>query len=161
MSETPKKKSKDEKKKEKSYFDVDLSNGQRGVWLVKVPKYISDRWKSDAKPKQNVGKIRITKSRFGGQKPKIAFSLDSGLVEAGGSGNNERIPQEHNFVVSTLTAQTMAVFSQTKALYEPGDDESGSGIETSPASMSIEGTVVQRCECRPIMAADNVYMRVS
>ena len=38
--------------------DVDLSNANRGVWLVKVPKYIADRWEG-AKDGADVGKLRI------------------------------------------------------------------------------------------------------
>ena len=32
----------------KSDRDLDLENSHRGVWLVKVPKYISDRWEKAA-----------------------------------------------------------------------------------------------------------------
>ena len=40
--------------------DLDLANSTRGVWLVKVPKYISDRWEKAA-PDTEVGKLRIKK----------------------------------------------------------------------------------------------------
>ena len=35
-----------EKVKKTSDKDLDLSNAGRGVWLVKVPKYIAERWES-------------------------------------------------------------------------------------------------------------------
>ena len=38
--------------------DVDLNNANRGVWLVKVPKYIADRWER-AKDGTDVGQLRI------------------------------------------------------------------------------------------------------
>ena len=41
----------------KSDRDLDLENSHRGVWLVKVPKYISDRWEK-ASANTEVGKQR-------------------------------------------------------------------------------------------------------
>lgn len=40
--------------------DLDLSNVNRGVWLVKVPKYIAERWEV-APGDMEVGKLKITK----------------------------------------------------------------------------------------------------
>jgi len=40
--------------------DLDMSSSSRGVWLVKVPKYISNKWN---KCPENVdaGRLKITK----------------------------------------------------------------------------------------------------
>lgn len=40
--------------------DLDLANADRGVWLVKVPKYIANRWEK-APGSIEVAKLRITK----------------------------------------------------------------------------------------------------
>lgn len=40
--------------------DLDLSNANRGVWLVKVPKYVAERWEK-APGDMEVGKLKITK----------------------------------------------------------------------------------------------------
>lgn len=40
--------------------DLDCANAARGVWLVKVPKYISSRWEK-AQPMSEVGRLKITK----------------------------------------------------------------------------------------------------
>lgn len=40
--------------------DLDLSNAGRGVWLVKVPKYIANKWEK-APGNIEVGKLKITK----------------------------------------------------------------------------------------------------
>ena len=50
-----------EKPTKKSDKDIDLSNSERGVWLVKVPKYIADRW-SKADPCSEVGRLRFDAS---------------------------------------------------------------------------------------------------
>ncbi len=67
------------KEKKLSDKDLDLMNAHRGVWLVKVPKYIADRWEKVA-DQTEVGKLRIT--RRPGIKPTVAFSLDDTIVAA-------------------------------------------------------------------------------
>lgn len=41
-------------------MDLDCQNASRGVWLVKVPKYISQRWQIQ-KPMTEIGQLNITK----------------------------------------------------------------------------------------------------
>ena len=60
------------KEKKTSDKDLDLSNCNRGVWLVKVPKYIADRWES-VEPNATVGKVKLSKRP--GEKPLITLSL--------------------------------------------------------------------------------------
>ena len=54
----------DSKKKDKDVIvfekDLDMSMASRGVWLVKVPKYISNKW--DKCPGNiEAGRLKITK----------------------------------------------------------------------------------------------------
>lgn len=39
---------------------LDTSHATRGVWLVKVPNYLSESWKK-ASESQELGKMRISK----------------------------------------------------------------------------------------------------
>jgi len=57
------------KDKSKNKGDVDLNNTKRGVWLVKVPKYISDRWEKAA-ANTEVGKLKIKQVNKG--KPEVS-----------------------------------------------------------------------------------------
>ena len=61
------------KEKKASDKDLDLSNCNRGVWLVKVPKYIADSWES-VEANATVGKVKLSKRS--GEKPLITLSLD-------------------------------------------------------------------------------------
>jgi len=144
---TPKDK---EKSKNKTDRDLDLANSVRGVWLVKVPKYISDRWEKSA-PNTEVGKLRIRKVT--GAKPEVNFTLSDAVCAplAGLSENDkmelvrnsstyQQIPKEHKFRVSSIAAQTLGVFSHTS-----GDIEDTSSVD----KLSVEGKVVQRAECCP------------
>ena len=77
MSSTPQ--NSGEKSKKASDKDVDLSNSARGVWLVKVPKYISERWETQSGGAQ-VGKLKIIKRS--NMKPMVTLSLDDHLTKA-------------------------------------------------------------------------------
>lgn len=54
----------DSKKKDKEVIiygnDLDMAGANRGVWLVKVPKYISSRW-DKCKGNETAGTLHITK----------------------------------------------------------------------------------------------------
>ena len=123
-SATPKSEAKEEKVKKVSDKDLDLSNANRGVWLVKVPKYIAERWESGNTGK-DVGKLKIT--RVQGQKPKVSFSLEDSLTKAMPENKEieqkTSIPKDHTFMISANANQTLAVFSCTTG--EPTDDAPG------------------------------------
>lgn len=123
---------------------VDCSNATRGVWLVKVPKYISQRW--DAAPGNiEVGRLKITKAS--GQKPAVSFTLSEAVLAM----ERATIPKEHQFVISSVGGQTLGVFSQTAA-------GSSDAVVPQPETVAIEGKVIQRAECRP--RADASYMQL-
>lgn len=64
--------------KSSSASELDLTNASRGVWLVKVPKYISSRWEN-AKEQTEVGKLLISKGADG--TPEIKFNLSEELIK--------------------------------------------------------------------------------
>ena len=39
--------------------ELDTSNATKGVWLIKVPNYLSDLWK-EAEPNSDLGLMRIS-----------------------------------------------------------------------------------------------------
>lgn len=43
-----------------SSSEMDIVNASRGVWLVKVPKYISNEWEK-APSMSEIGRLKITK----------------------------------------------------------------------------------------------------
>lgn len=85
--------------------ELDLSNAGRGVWLVKVPKYIANKWEK-APGNIDVGKLRI--SKFPGQKAQVSLSLSDAVINL---DPTEKIPKEHRLDVSVVTKQTLGVFS--------------------------------------------------
>jgi len=152
MSANGKEGSGKEKVGKKTDRDLDLANNGRTVWLVKVPKYISDRWER-ASANTEVGRLRIKKTP--GAKHEVNFTLaDSicaqvtGLTEMDkhamirNSSTAQQVPNQVKFKVSSVSAQTLGVFSHTSI-----DQETSPG---QPDKLSLEGNVVHRAECLPI-----------
>ncbi|XP_031585298.2 general transcription factor IIF subunit 2-like [Oreochromis aureus] len=123
-------------------MEVDLSGVKqsKGVWLVKVPKYLSQQWDKAAE-KGDVGKITIGKKQG---KTEVCFSLSDELTALDAVGENDaslQVPKDHPFTMHTVGGQTMAVFSHSDT------DE-----------ISLEGMVVHRAECRPVVT--DSYMKL-
>ncbi len=133
-----------EKPKKTSDKDVDLSNRTRGIWLVKVPKYISERWQHCAGPQQEVGKLKI--ARNPGEKPLVTLNLDDKICEDKPDqamlDQKKAIPKEHKLVINAMQVQTLAVFSHTS-----GNSQAEPPV---PDRLALEGKINQRADCRPI-----------
>ncbi|KAM8980234.1 general transcription factor IIF subunit 2-like [Sarcophilus harrisii] len=110
-----------------------------GVWLVKVPKYLSQQWAKASGVE--VGKLRIAKNQGS---TEVSFTLNEELAnihDIGGKPASVSAPREHSFLLQSVGGQTLTVFTES-----PSD------------KLSLEGIVVQRAECRP--AASENYMRL-
>jgi len=131
--------------------DLDLSNAGRGVWLVKVPKYIAQKWEK-APTNMDVGKLRINKTP--GQKAQVSLSLTPAVLAL---DPEEKIPTEHILDVSQVTKQTLGVFSHM-APSDGKENSTTSAAQPDNEKLYMEGRIVQKLECRPI--ADNCYMKL-
>jgi transcription initiation factor TFIIF subunit beta len=140
--------------------DLDLTFAGRGVWLVKVPKYMSECW-AKAKSGQEVGKVVISTTRHPTDpavKPLIdvAFHINEPLAYDT-SAEPTKIPTEHKFVMKKEGRKdlplSLAVLS-TEPLAEPASGSQNSVISEYRAS--IEGRVIDKAECRP--TGDAGYM---
>ncbi|XP_053214194.1 general transcription factor IIF subunit 2-like [Panonychus citri] len=127
--------------------DMDIINASRGVWLVKVPKYMANEWET-APARSELGRLKISKGNTG--RPEILFDLSGEVFEQANShraASDPKIPKEHRFIISDISHQHLAVFSC------PKEDKSGTS-----SKLVLEGNVVQKGECRP--KADTNYMRL-
>uniref|UniRef100_A0A6M2DRQ1 General transcription factor IIF subunit 2 n=1 Tax=Xenopsylla cheopis TaxID=163159 RepID=A0A6M2DRQ1_XENCH len=127
--------------------ELNTANRGRGVWLVKVPKYIANKW-DKAPGNIEVGKLKIVKPE--GQKSQVSLTLSEAVLCLKEPGEIS-IPKEHRLDVSTVTRQTLGVFSHMI----PDNSDS---LETKPELLFMEGRIVQKLECRPY--ADNCYMNM-
>ncbi|XP_029601415.1 general transcription factor IIF subunit 2 isoform X1 [Salmo trutta] len=144
--------------------EVDLTGAKQntGVWLVKVPKYLSQQW-AKASGRGEVGKLRIGKNQG---KAEVAFTLNEDLTmidSLGDKPSGVQAPRDHPFTMQTVGGQTLAVFTETQSESSKGQSEERSDGSTSvsgagPERISLEGLVVQRAECRP--AVSESYMKL-
>lgn len=141
-----------EEKKSRSVCDVDLTAAGRGVWLVKVPKYLSEKWKK-ASGKCEVGKLRITRTKLPGNKPEVSFSMSDAQMKQEVPGQPTVTPKEHQFKLTGVGNQNLVAFSQQKET-----TTAAATADTISDKIAIEGKVIQRAECRPV--ADRNYMQL-
>jgi len=125
--------------------DLDLSNAGRGVWLVKVPKYIATRFEKIGE-NQEAAKLRISKQH--GQKAQVTLTLSDGIMNL---DTTEAIPREHKLDVSIVTKQTLGVFSH---VIPPNNND----VVPESEKIYMEGRIVQKLETRPL--ADSAYMKM-
>ncbi|XP_011505530.1 PREDICTED: general transcription factor IIF subunit 2 [Ceratosolen solmsi marchali] len=128
--------------------DLDLANADRGVWLVKVPKYIASKWEK-APGSIEVAKLRITKHFK--QKAEVTLKLSEAVLALKEPGEHD-IPKQHKLDVTTVIQQTLGVFSHLT----PNNNSDAIVPETE--KLFMEGKIVQKLECRP--HADNTYMKL-
>ncbi|KAK7153757.1 hypothetical protein R3I94_007197 [Phoxinus phoxinus] len=98
--------------------DVDLTRAKQntGVWLVKVPKYLSQQW-AKASGRGEVGKLKIGKAQG---KTVVSFNLSEDLTVVECSGekvSSVRSPREHPFTMQTVGGQSLAVFTESSGQY--------------------------------------------
>lgn len=143
--------------------DLDVSAAGRGVWLVKVPKYLSEQWKKCPNGK-DVGRLKIARTKSANQKPNIVFSSYDMSQKAAAVAtvvpSNIKTPlhimavapkpvvarpgvRNHKFLVTNVGNQNLVVMSQAKT--------NEGGVDNSAEKVFIEGKVLQRAECHPIV----------
>ncbi|XP_034076883.1 general transcription factor IIF subunit 2-like isoform X1 [Gymnodraco acuticeps] len=142
--------------------EVDLTGAKQntGVWLVKVPKYLSAQW-AKATGRGDVGKLRICKKGNQG-KPEVSFTLNEELTVIDGiEDKTVSAPRDHPFTMQSVGGQTLAVFTENSSgqSEERSDGSSSvSGAGAGPDKIALEGVVVQRAECRTAVSEN--YMKL-
>ncbi|XP_066966629.1 general transcription factor IIF subunit 2 [Macrobrachium rosenbergii] len=122
--------------------DLDTTNSGRGVWLVKIPKYMRQKWAENPGNSAEVGKLKIQK--IPGRLPQVTFSCGEQYL------NDEEIPREHKFILHPIKEMTLGVFSHVPA------SGSGDGGGAEVEKLYMEGQVIQKFECQPVV--DRYYM---
>uniref|UniRef100_A0A669CCH0 General transcription factor IIF subunit 2 n=1 Tax=Oreochromis niloticus TaxID=8128 RepID=A0A669CCH0_ORENI len=122
-----------------------------------VPKYLSQQWDKAAE-KGDVGKITIGKYQG---KTEVCFSLIDELTALDAVGENDaslQVPKDHPFTMHTVGGQTMAVFSHSDTGQSKPTEKSKSKSLQGPVMSALEGMVVHRAECRPVVT--DSYMKL-
>uniref|UniRef100_A0A6B2FC35 General transcription factor IIF subunit 2 n=2 Tax=Bothriechis TaxID=44726 RepID=A0A6B2FC35_BOTNI len=138
---------------EKGELDLTGAKQNTGMWLVKVPKYLSQQW-NKALGRGEVGKLRIAKNQG---RTEVSFTLNEDLANIdgiGGKATSISAPRDHPFLLQNVGGQTLTVFTESSGESQTDEKSDSSNNE----KLSLEGIVVQRAECRP--AANESYMKL-
>jgi len=157
--------------------EVDTTWAARGLWLVKVPKYISQRWEavasaSEGGVSEEVGKIRIVKSDQA-KEQEVTLILPDKILEMDVSSSTQEsastskaesfttvVPKEHKFSLGR-PHQNLGVFSHECAQVK--SDPAAESEEQEPKAFNprlrLEGHVTRRAECRPIFSSNYMQMK--
>ncbi|CAG0912452.1 unnamed protein product [Notodromas monacha] len=114
--------------------ELDCSHRARGVWLVKVPKYVAEAWDKVAGDAE-AAKLRIEKTP--GMKPNVSLTLSEAAMSAlnmtGATATSSQsmnrakaVPRDYKLAVATMSAQTLAIFSQSESILSGKEGSLGS-----------------------------------
>lgn len=136
--------------------DVDCDLAKRSIWLVKVPRYLSELW--DANEGGVVGKLQIgehVEFHTGKGLRQPIPKDDEGVPTSSTSSNlpqgSSEIPTQYSFILNDVRGQTMSVLSE---------DKQGLGSEATvrTGKLAIEGRIIKKAECRA--PATDKYMKM-
>jgi hypothetical protein len=101
-----------EPKRKKGSSLLDVKHSSRGVWLVKVPNYVSESWKK-AKPHHELGRMRISKKT---SRSQVQFLLAPELLNIEViPGQTIELPKHHRVNTQDTKTQCMSVFSENQS----------------------------------------------
>ncbi|KAF4789514.1 general transcription factor IIF subunit 2 [Turdus rufiventris] len=116
---------------DKGELDLTGAKQNTGMWLVKVPKYLSQQW-SKASGRGEVGKLRIVKNQG---RTEVSFTLNEELAninDIGGKPASVSAPREHPFLLQSVGGQTLTVFTETSV-----ENQSEEKSESGSAGISL------------------------
>jgi transcription initiation factor TFIIF subunit beta len=126
---------------------VDISRATAGVWLVKVPGYLSKKWK-EASNDTEVGLVRITqtKTQLKSVKPEVEFFLNEKISQnikpdggEDGGPSVEQLPIEHKFAMTPMgTRQDVYILRQ-----QPDE------LDAKKDQLAVIGRVIEQAVCTP------------
>ncbi|KAK6462644.1 transcription initiation factor IIF, beta subunit-domain-containing protein [Scheffersomyces coipomensis] len=96
---------------ENESLDMNLTNGNQNIWLVKLPKYLAERWSNESNLNgAKLGTVKIKKNT-GGANSKLQVKLVLN-DEANSNANEPKIPQEYDISILNTQVRNTYVFSE-------------------------------------------------
>ncbi|KAI6649331.1 tRNA-dihydrouridine(20) synthase -like [Oopsacas minuta] len=120
-----------EASQEATQYDVDTTNHARGLWLLKVPKYLSEQW-ANLDNGTDIGSIEFVK-KPNSTVQNIVFKVSSDSVN-----ESAEVPLTHVLKLSSSDQLSMMVFSQTK------DEVKIEGKIAQKADIQVDGNYIKQ-----------------
>jgi len=96
-------------------LELDLSATAQRVWLVKVPKFLMERWSEVQSEGQMLGRVRVYDEKDANGDPKIAVLLNDDET-AGGSGDSKgkgkALPTEYRLTLQNTSSKNLFIFGE-------------------------------------------------
>ncbi|KAI9140346.1 transcription initiation factor IIF, beta subunit [Paraphysoderma sedebokerense] len=108
--------------------ELETSHLSRRVWLVKVPKFLAEKWNDVNQDGLQLGTVRIHMGEKNEKEPKVSMHLPDIPLHQG-------IPKEYALKFTNNEVKNMLIFT-----------ENGQG-----AGVGIEGTVHHECTVTPVI----------
>ncbi|XP_065325179.1 general transcription factor IIF subunit 2-like isoform X2 [Gordionus sp. m RMFG-2023] len=158
--------------KEMSGRKIDFSNCNKNIWLVKIPKYITENWSNCEN--EEVGKITIDKTKKNVKDartkgPEISFVSNPKFLKSNQSNKLNTTPSQHKVLMNAVSNNTMFISSHTEKIDEDNGGQNTINNKTKlftdydnnsmNSIYSIEGKVSQRLEFRPSVSSKD-YMNL-
>lgn len=89
-------------------LDMNLSNGNQKIWLVKLPRYLAEKWsKTDELEGKQLGSVKIKQGGGPNSKLQVKLELNNELMQ-----NDDLIPREYDLSVLNTQVKNSYVFSE-------------------------------------------------
>ncbi|OLY78382.1 Transcription initiation factor IIF subunit beta [Smittium mucronatum] len=119
--------------------ELDMSELDTKVWLVKIPDFLAQRWKQVEVPGTEIGTVRIFNSADDSGSNISLLLQDNKL--------NESVPKEYNLKVINNEVKNMYVFSEDRdpnVEIKPTSSQAFKNVSTS-----LTGTIHHECTVTP------------
>uniref|UniRef100_A0A915DH58 General transcription factor IIF subunit 2 n=2 Tax=Ditylenchus dipsaci TaxID=166011 RepID=A0A915DH58_9BILA len=135
---------------------VNCEKANRGIWLVKVPRYLSEVWEKMLEAKLGNWSQALAKAAQNNISRPSSLTAGNEIKKpmVKGAAKTAEIPDEHRFLIGDLNNQTMAVLCEDKSgLEEEANFRTG--------KLSVEGRVSgEKAECQPPNSLSYMKMKI-
>jgi len=143
------------KAEETTFGELNVSQGGRKVFLVKLPAYVSKEW-DNLRPNSEIGRVLIPDTIFEEAESPKGGTTPNDIRE---SKKRKRDQEERKLVaVSGKLVLTAPQFSASPKehtlLFAPTPVPTFAFTETDKGVLNVEGRVPSRWDCRPVMTKE-------
>lgn len=129
----------EEQEDDDDFGDVNLEELDSKVWLVKIPKFLAEKWNQPRKEGSPIGKLRIY-NQSDDRPSSIAILLND-------SEENKDVPKRYKMQVTNQQVRNMFIFSEgrdPREVLKPTSERSKKAVP-----MSMTGRVHHECMVTP------------
>ncbi|KAI5477603.1 hypothetical protein MNV49_006090 [Pseudohyphozyma bogoriensis] len=140
-------------------LELDTTRGGQRVWLVKVPRFLMEKWSAPTAEGQTLGRVRVYDEKDANGDPKIAVMLDEPAPAAGPS-TGKKVPTEYKLTLQNTSSKNLFVFGEKEEEVVQDDEELGDDDDEDEGApkkkrriTSMLGTIHHECLLTPSLSS--------